>query len=336
VNPDGSVRKREDQLARAVFKAEYPTPSASIYGTSGNGTGNNTRSRGRASLETMARTGNWPTPSATLGSNGGLVTEAKGREGGTLIEAISARTNWPTPTGKDSENSGAQGYSTASGRHSGTTLTDAAVGPRGGGQENPNRGFSLSPEWDEWLMNWPPGLTKLEPLGKEVFDAWLQLQRIDAWAQALQAALSHHLEDNVCKVRFVKEEELGETPPRWRPDQQLEEERPDPLLLVPRDAAQPQGPLEGQEDDEGVRDLQCDVPVQEAEREDLLTFLRRQADGRQSWWFVDPADEGVIGMERAKVTSDFRKARLQAIGNGQVPLCAAVAFMVLMCRANDQ
>lgn len=34
---------------------------------------------------------------------------------------------WPTPTAGDEKASGAAGYSTASGRHAGTTLTDAAV-----------------------------------------------------------------------------------------------------------------------------------------------------------------------------------------------------------------
>jgi hypothetical protein len=34
--------------------------------------------------------------------------------------------SWPTPTRQDAASSGAAGYSTESGRHSGTTLTDAA------------------------------------------------------------------------------------------------------------------------------------------------------------------------------------------------------------------
>jgi hypothetical protein len=37
-----------------------------------------------------------------------------------------ASTSWPTPTRQDGASSGAAGYSTESGRHSGTTLTDAA------------------------------------------------------------------------------------------------------------------------------------------------------------------------------------------------------------------
>lgn len=46
---------------------------------------------------------------------------------------------WPTPTGSDSKASGAAGYSTASGRHSGTTLTDAVV-------RGVSRGLTSSPE----------------------------------------------------------------------------------------------------------------------------------------------------------------------------------------------
>ena len=44
------------------------------------------------------------------------------------IERRIRRSAWPTATSKDSAASGAAGYSTASGRHPGTTLTDAANG----------------------------------------------------------------------------------------------------------------------------------------------------------------------------------------------------------------
>lgn len=58
--------------------------------------------------------------------------------------------SWPTPTGQDSASSGAAGYSTGSGRHSGTTLTDAASyvawptpcqqdGPKGGPAQGTDR-----------------------------------------------------------------------------------------------------------------------------------------------------------------------------------------------------
>jgi hypothetical protein len=51
--------------------------------------------------------GFWPTPLASAGTRGG--------------------TTFPTPTASDANSSGSAGYSTASGRHSGTTLTDAVV-----------------------------------------------------------------------------------------------------------------------------------------------------------------------------------------------------------------
>lgn len=45
------------------------------------------------------------------------------------------------------------------------------------------------------------------------------------------------------------------------------------------------------------------------------------------WWKVDPADLGEI--PRANSGTPGRVARLKAIGNGQVPACAALAWLVL-------
>jgi hypothetical protein len=53
---------------------------------------------------------------------------------------------WPTATVGDSASSGSAGYGTASGRSEGTTLTDAAVGPRGPlARTTPPAGESTSP-----------------------------------------------------------------------------------------------------------------------------------------------------------------------------------------------
>src|SRR5262245_54541484 len=86
----------------------------------------------------------WPnTPSASLGPNGGLVTPAKAREGGTLIEAVSARM-WPTPTASDG-----MGGPGSSGRDGGDNLRTAVNG-------------ALNPTWVEILMGFPPGWTDLD------------------------------------------------------------------------------------------------------------------------------------------------------------------------------
>ena len=100
-----------------------------------------------------------------------------------LDEAVS---RWPTPTATDAKASGSAGYSTESGRHSGTTLTDAAV--RGGqmkdrssrpdpristsGPSTSTAGLRLNPLFDEVLMGLPmgwTGQTALEPAEMELY-----------------------------------------------------------------------------------------------------------------------------------------------------------------------
>ncbi len=90
----------------------------------------------------------WPTPTASLGTNGGRVTPRKSREGGTLIEAVSAR-SFPTPSSNDWKGSSRGGQ-----RRGQLTDPDMGVLPAGG---------KLSPVWVEWLMGWPLGWTGLKP-----------------------------------------------------------------------------------------------------------------------------------------------------------------------------
>jgi len=73
---------------------------------------------------------------------------------------------WPTPVAGDSKACGAAGYSTKSGRHTGTTLTDAAriwagrLDPEATGPGSPNTsGLRLNPSFVEALMGLPVGWT---------------------------------------------------------------------------------------------------------------------------------------------------------------------------------
>jgi hypothetical protein len=103
-------------------------------------------------IETGSRRGRkWPTPK---GSPSGPDFARPGRDGsgGDDLATAVARGNWPTPTAGDCRGSGSAAYSTESGRHSGTTLTDAAV--RAG-----HHGGQLNPTWVEWLMGFPSGWT---------------------------------------------------------------------------------------------------------------------------------------------------------------------------------
>ena len=114
-----------------------------------------------------------------------------------LRTGASASLCWPTPVAGDSKSCGAAGYSTASGRHSGMTLTDRArnwatptardwkdgtdpssKAPTNGllGRQAPrkvgtmsrgNTGLRLAPTFVEALMGLPLGFTVLEPLATE-------------------------------------------------------------------------------------------------------------------------------------------------------------------------
>lgn len=64
----------------------------------------------------------WPTPTGPAGSNQSASSGAVVRPALPLAVKL-----WPTATAGDSKASGSKGYSTESGRHAGTTLTDAAV-----------------------------------------------------------------------------------------------------------------------------------------------------------------------------------------------------------------
>ena len=109
--------------------------------------------------------GFWPTPTATLASNGGRVTPRKGREGGTLTEAVSARM-WPTPCASASKGSSPASLIRKSGASRANDRIDHAVMASDGGQ--------LNPEWVEWLMGWPIGWTGLKPLEMGKFREWQQ------------------------------------------------------------------------------------------------------------------------------------------------------------------
>lgn len=109
---------------------EFPTPRATVYGSSGNGEGNNVTSRGRASLETMAR-----------------------------------KDVWPTPTAGDAKSSGSRNLE-GSKAHPGVSLTDAVTsGGSSTARVEVGKG-RLNPSWVEWLMGWPIGWTSLEPLAE--------------------------------------------------------------------------------------------------------------------------------------------------------------------------
>lgn len=110
---------------------------------------------GRTRLDHLPRViHGMPSPRASDGPNG--EPNMRGSKGDLMLPSFVH--NLPTPTAGDAKASDAAGYSTSSGRHSGTTLTDAVLGAASSGRHG-----KLSPQLVEWMMDLPPGYS--DPTG---------------------------------------------------------------------------------------------------------------------------------------------------------------------------
>lgn len=85
--------------AHGSSPGEWPTPTATPYGTSNNGSPGDGRetyaTAGKASLETMAK--EWVTPTASLASAGNR-SRSGARKGELLLTGQAMQDEWPTPT----------------------------------------------------------------------------------------------------------------------------------------------------------------------------------------------------------------------------------------------
>jgi len=110
----------------------FPTPAATYYGSNQGGSAGRTGPV-RLGLETMARKGLWPTPTASMMTMGDL-NQARfaGNKGGNRPTYEDAKL-WPTPTVGDSRSSGSRNTANSK-AHPGVSLTDAVRGDAGTGR----------------------------------------------------------------------------------------------------------------------------------------------------------------------------------------------------------
>lgn len=147
--------------------ALWPTPTATPYGSTNNGTRDGSTkyaTAGTPILDTLAKL--WPTAIAS-GAKRGALTPGSAQATGSLTEAVVGHM-WPTATATDASASRRNGYMLTG--HQGTTLTDAMDQHHdciAGRQDHETRrgGRStqvLNPEFVESLMGFPPGWTSLD------------------------------------------------------------------------------------------------------------------------------------------------------------------------------
>ena len=142
----------------------WPTPRANAAMTTGLATDSN-RARNTGRLEEAVGSMMWPTPTASDGRAKGTTGRAgRGQSGASL--AGTAR-HWPTPTARDDDRRVRGRAAQGSGRREGTTLTDATCRTPGHqAQATCTHGgdcrWRLNPRFVEALMGFPAGWTDVD------------------------------------------------------------------------------------------------------------------------------------------------------------------------------
>ena len=135
----------------------WPTPTAESYGSCQGGAMGREGQRNRPSLQTMAATGMWPTPTTGDAKSSGSrnTSQSKAHPGISLTDAVRGDQGKgrmiPTPAARDYRHPNAKPYAERGGGTKGEQLPNFVGG-------------ALNPTWVEWLMGWPIGWTDLEPL----------------------------------------------------------------------------------------------------------------------------------------------------------------------------
>lgn len=138
--------------ASGCSSSEWPTPTATPYGSNQGGENPGPKRPGLAALAKLQ----WPTPPAGDAGQSGV---GQNRVGGpSLGEAV--RT-WPTPTCGDAKSAGSRNTPDSE-AHAGTSLTDAVR--QDGGSGRLVAAPPLNPAWVELLQGFPAGWTDPDPV----------------------------------------------------------------------------------------------------------------------------------------------------------------------------
>ena len=226
-----------------------------------------------------------------------------------LRDQVSNSHMWPTPRQADYKGASSLSECTASRVANGqANLPEAVV-------ESSENGGQLNPTWVEWLMGWPLFWTSLDTDVKPYYDSWHEAKQ---WTQASPEEIQSGI------VRNVWWDIDPSTSPQGRQyNQQRQGECDDSVPTVPYE-----DPLFDRE--LGARE--CET----SDLQDLRGDFQTQADTKvEAMWQAGMPKGKREAVGRVAVGVKARVDRLRCIGNGQVPLCAALAWKILSGGANQ-
>jgi len=267
---------------------------------------------------------------------------------------------WPTPQASDNRDRGNMSDPAIQrrleiGKQVGLSMA-VKDGPGGG---------SLNPTWVEWLMGWPVSWSSLTPLSHEHFNEWLA--RTKAGATRIQADIL---------PRMRNQGQPAQTPQGPGQAEQHAGEHCDTVPSMPREGTREAGGLgkrqcspsplsdmrtgvpveqnaEGQgvqqclhggngqafsgeamgrsDQGEAMHELPKDLHIHAPASNDLQPVVREHSGPPEPWWSAEP-----VGVPRVATGIAKRADRLKAIGNGQVPQVAALAWNTLHERIQSR
>lgn len=186
-------------------------------------------------------------------------------------------------------------------------------------------GQQLNPDWTEWLMGWPVGMTSLKPLSKEIFDDWKkksQLGRVKKNSENVSDdGMSGMPVNGVASTASCGQEQIEHIAGKHNG-------------TLPN--LSPCGTHEGG----GLGRGKCEASKLQSMQQGVSTEAFTQGENMQQGvpfgngayfgneavglWGIDPADIGEV--PRVTSVKENRANRLKAIGNGQVPACVVMAW----------
>jgi hypothetical protein len=212
------------------------------------------------------------------------------------LETVVGRRKWPTPVTRDYKDTGTKESMTRALNKRNLPGLALLVGAETGGQ--------LNPDWVEWLMNWPIKWSDLNGFKKQEFQRWQE-----ASAKVIQ---------EIGEMRTMWwDADPSQTPHGQQPSEQSKQQHSNSLPEMSWNASR-ERPMERSQQGSDLSLLRSDVHLQEAKRKDLQSGV----------WEQTCLDETQI-IPRVNQSVIARVDRLKAIGNGQVPLCAATAWRIL-------
>jgi len=359
----GELWERTTPVLRIEGKGSgyWPTPRASdgkgstqpdaMAKAASRGFGPNLQEWVGANRTANTPSGNWPTPTCSDAFTDKLKSSQQEEGSMHSVNLSQAVRMWPTPQASDFKN---KDYS-----------RDFTLGKMihvTGRTHKEETGGQLNPDWVEWLMGWCVHWSSLEPLSHDDFNEWLarakggatqvppdRLRELRNNEQAASAPQGSEPEqqhtgehcDTVpglpcegtreggglgarqCEAPTVRD--MREDVP-VRPNEAREVVQPEMLGEVGQVGG---GEKVGeQEQGSDLRTLRDDVSIHPTQTDDMQRIVREQDGmGAPSWWATEP-----LNVPRVATGIPKRADRLKAIGNGQVPAAASLAWNTLYQR----